>query len=647
MSRIEREAVTYFINLFDSTKRLQPNISMGDKGNITDGYVDVFKNEYDEQTNHTLKDGNFLGRLNVQVKGKSTKNTRKRLPSFELARSELENIKAVGGVVLLVASIPKDDPDQKTPYFADLTPSNVDSLLEQMPKTQSAKSVPLREFPMEIQDVYNYIKHLQQRQRKKSTIYPSDSIIQNATGFAVSLPYDIDPSKPQIFGGPGSIAIITASGMNGKSQVINGILQVLPSDYVLHENEDLEISCSDVTFNKTRKRRTLDDKTEFYVSPGISMVFDPSSKHFSFGLRYQTYLYYILKDLRFMQSLKEGKWITFNGENAARFDPSSKKLKEHLEPLPFLNELEDLCAEFGVDPKLFKIADLPNAVSQALWDICTCMFHGGRFENKQEIPLRHTLELGESKLQLIWHFDEESKKWLPSSFFDSSKHIYAAILDDHDKDKHLPEPVTPYEFFSKDDLGTVLNLNPEMLVESYQRIPGDRGKDLAHSTVLKLIASADSTLNRRHELLAMAATLNNWILEVEPSVHSHEINKYQIKKRMGELSDEDLQRIKEMWQSAEQKDYGDTSLSIEIATSILLGKTDGIGYLLDKMDDADQESFKSLPLFYLHENHGNPYILGEPNNEAEWMKVKENIEQEYCQNITRLKEGRSTAINSN
>ena len=186
-----------------------------------------------------------------------------------------------------------------------------------------------------------------------------------------------------------------------------------------------------------------------------------------------------------------------------------------------------------------------------------------------------------------------------------------------------------------------------MLVESYQRIPGDRGKDLAHSTVLKLIASADSTLNRRHELLAMAATLNNWILEVEPSVHSHEINKYQIKKRMGELSDEDLQRIKEMWQSAEQKDYGDTSLSIEIATSILLGKTDGIGYLLDKMDDADQESFKSLPLFYLHENHGNPYILGEPNNEAEWMKVKENIEQEYCQNITRLKEGRSTAINSN
>ena len=97
---------------------------------------------------------------------------RKRLPSFELARSELENIKAVGGVVLLVASIPKDDPDQKTPYFADLTPSNVDSLLEQMPKTQSAKSVPLREFPMEIQDVYNYIKHLQQRQRKKALSTP-------------------------------------------------------------------------------------------------------------------------------------------------------------------------------------------------------------------------------------------------------------------------------------------------------------------------------------------------------------------------------------------------------------------------------------------------------------------------------------------
>ena len=471
--------------------------------------------------------------------------------------------------------------------------------------------------------------------------------MQNATGFTVSLPHDIDTSKPQFFGGPGSIAIITANGLDGKPQVISSILQLMPVDYILHKNDSLEISCGDVVFTETRKRRTLDDKTEFYVSPGISMVFDLSSQDWSFKLRYQTNLYYILKDLRFMQSLMEGKWITFNGENAARFKPRSKKLKEHLEPLPFLNELEDLCSEFGVDPRLFMIADLPNAVLQALRDICACMFHEGQFENKQGIPLRHTLELGDSKLHLIWCFDEEIAKWLPRSFFDSSKHTYGAVLNDRDEDEPLPEPVTPFEFFAKNELGAVLNLNSEMLVEAYQRIPSERSKTLASSTILKLITAADSTPNRRQELLDMAAKLNNWILKVEPSNHSNEINKYQIKKRQDELSSYDRQRLEEMWRSAEQKAYDETSLSIEIATSILLGKTGGIGYLLDTMDDADREFFKSLPIFYLYENRDHPYVVGKPNNDDEWVKVEKSIEDEWNQNIIRLKEGKPIPIKSN
>ncbi|CAB0641997.1 hypothetical protein CIP107565_00892 [Corynebacterium diphtheriae] len=121
MSAIELKAVNHFEDLFLSTKRLKPEIPRDDKGIITDGKVCVFQNEYNQQGDHSLADDNFIAWLKVQVKGKTLPKTKGYLTSFELNRDELQNIAKVGGLVLFVAGLPRDERGEKIPYFADLS----------------------------------------------------------------------------------------------------------------------------------------------------------------------------------------------------------------------------------------------------------------------------------------------------------------------------------------------------------------------------------------------------------------------------------------------------------------------------------------------------------------------------------------------
>ena len=141
MSAIERKAVREFEELFDQTRYLEPSFTVGEKGKITDGCVHIFNSPHNQQGDHSLKNGNYVGRLDIQIKGKKLPKSGNPLRSFELTRDELENFERVGGVVLLVAGLPRTETAVPLLYYADLAQSNIRLIVDAMPKTQSALSL--------------------------------------------------------------------------------------------------------------------------------------------------------------------------------------------------------------------------------------------------------------------------------------------------------------------------------------------------------------------------------------------------------------------------------------------------------------------------------------------------------------------------
>ncbi|APT84654.1 hypothetical protein [Corynebacterium aquilae] len=636
MSNIEQTAVDHFRRLCRSTKRLQANIPDGEKGKITDGFIDVFENVHNKQTDQTLKDGNFLHRLDVQVKGRLLPKNKDYLKSFPLYRNDLENIKKVGGVVLLVAGVSRKTEEAEIAYYADLSVQTVDLLLSRG-RLRSKLSIQLQSFPTEPAEIYRYVRHLAKRQGTKNLITPDGALLNNAKGFSVTLPQQIDLTRPQVFGGLKDSAIIELIGPNEQKHVMNVLIKVTPEDYQLHKVEDLEVSCGDVTFSDIRKRRLESGKVELYFSPGICLTFDPKSNKQTFELQYESSLHHVLKDLLFMDALREGMPIKFNGESAFNFQKSrSKFLKEFLEPLDYFVALSNMCGDLSIDPKLCKVTDLSDTASKNLRDVYLCHVGLASFKHKQNIPLRHDLHLDKVKILLLWVPDEETGKWKPTSFFDTTKHMFAVTKQDPTTKQNHIEPVTPYDFIPHGELGDIINLQPDLLVPAYENLVGDSVASRANRTVLSLITSADETPHRRVELLKMASDLNKWTIEKEKENHSFLINRLQIKKRLGGLTDEDRKTTDAMWANACSQVYGDESLTIEVGTSILLGKHDGVDYLLSKMENTERECFKLLPIYYLHLNRVEDYISGSPDNQEDWSRIEQRLLNKEFEEISSI-----------
>ncbi|WP_296145984.1 hypothetical protein [uncultured Corynebacterium sp.] len=642
MSRIENEAEMLFRSIFHETRKIEPAFTVGEKGAITDGHVDIYNSGYNQQTDHSLRDGSYIGRLPVQIRGKLTHKNR-RLKSFKVQRSELESIKKIGGLVLLVATIDRKSHVATDPYFADLTGANTQHFLEQMTKTQDSKMVPVKPFPVDPEQVFEYVTHLNRRYRSGLPTKPNDTIMENLDQIKVTLPYEFDLSKPQLFGGPGSSALLESIDHSQETRFIDAILQVTPASYTLSTLTNLSISCGGVEFVSCRRRRTNASTFEFYISPGIRLTFGPEGQKEA-RLRFQTSLYDSIKDQRFLAGVSKGDWILANGERWLLLDHPNKAIEEFTKPLPYLEDVERLCETFGVDPRLFKVGDLPHEQLESIKRVVLCLFYDAEFKNAQGIPLRQSLKVNGDVIELLWIFEEGNEKWVPVSFFDSSKFWCRAPLNDSEISDGEPvqELVTPFEFFSAEELTRVLNLNPELLVNSYRRIESHRAREFARATLSKLIRAADLRENRRREFLTMALELCRWLRKDSPSDCLLFLDEMQIKKRLGDLTTEDLQSLNQLWKDAGQRTSDEDALQIEAASSILLGKPGGAEYLLGKMEEQARATFESQPISFLRAQAS--YEIGMPNNQSEWGKVENEINQENYKRIAHLYNGKSVDL---
>ena len=646
MSRIERIAVRYIEYLCDQTRRLGPDIPIGDKGRITDGHIDVFEGEYNEQTDHSIKDGNFIGRLVVQVKGKKAPDSGRNIRNYSLNRDQLEAIKRIGGLVLFVCEIPRRNNKDPKPYFAELSPENVDYILREMGPKQKTKAVDILPFPVEPTEVYRYIRHLQEKQGRRNVVKPSGPIMENATGFTVSVPRDVEFTRPQVFGAAGSIALVEIIGPNEEKFVLDGILQLTPSSYDLNEIPNLTISCGDIEFRDPHRRTNLDGQTELYISPGISLIPSLDEGTSDLTVTSQPRLREFLKDLRFLKNLSNGEWVKFNDERVMQFAPNGDIFDEFLKPLPFAIDFSRLCEHFGVDTALVPVTGLSKSTIAALEKITLFLFYGGQFEQENFTPLRHLVEVGNKQLQFMWIFDKESSQWELTNFFDSRRSMHRAIPPNEKDSEPSAVYVTPFDFFDEAEIVKILNLVPESMVLAFERLRNHDGASLANNTVLKLLKAADLSVERRAEFLGMAQELNTWTIKEAPDEIFFRLNYLQIKYRLGTLDESDTLELMQMRIDARSGDHKNSRSLVALATAILLSDHSNAERMYQELDDETQKWFTLLPIYFLYQNRDKPYIVTAVEACSGWEKVRERILDERQHELNKLQQRKPSKLES-
>ncbi|SES35100.1 hypothetical protein [Corynebacterium cystitidis] len=647
MSAIEDNAVRVFSHIIGRTKRLDPMIDTGDRTPLTDGHIEIYRDEHNQGGSYKLGDRNCIGRLTVQVKGKIANS----LSSFSMKREHLEGIEAIGGVVLLVAALRKSDLRPKKLYYADLNVRNTKALLEQMRDGQKTKAVPLRIFPRKPDAVYGLVCHLRESQ-KNQPIPLEVSSLKELTGMSLTVLREVDMSKRQVFGAPGSSDIVTVRTPSGHDQAIDTVLYFVPEDYLLHDIEGLEVSCGDITFHRIRRRKLNDREVEVFFSPGLSFVFglesDPETGDRDVKVNFHTQrrLYYALQDLRFLKNMASGSVIEFDSSPALRYQPRGNA--DDLGMLRALRPFEDMekiCYEFGVDTKLFDVTSLSQSQSalEALENLAHLLLYKGDVRVNETDNRRQDIDIGGLKIRLVWRLDEEKNTWRVKSLFDSDSLDYRMAPVDENGEIGEPQMVTPFEVLcdrnslevegvsEAEALSRTLNLNPEGVTSAYESVGEENRSTYENATVLNLIKAADMQVERRKELLDMAQRLNDWILAHDPIEGVSVINRAQIKYRLGSLSEGDTTELEEIWMGAQNGEYGQMSLGVEAATSILLGYHDGVDYTLRKMPKEDRETFRDFPIYFLYENKGTDYHVGEPNNDDEWQALEKKHQDEEFQ----------------
>jgi hypothetical protein len=129
VANIELLAVNAVSDLIARCSYLQAHVASNDKTPIADGHVDVYG---DAKHNNS----NLLGRVPVQVKGRSTNSTKEN-PSFSIDRDTLTFLRNNGGGVYFYVQVRKSLASRVV-FFVNLNPFRIDRVLNRDAKTTSS-----------------------------------------------------------------------------------------------------------------------------------------------------------------------------------------------------------------------------------------------------------------------------------------------------------------------------------------------------------------------------------------------------------------------------------------------------------------------------------------------------------------------------
>ncbi|VXB06770.1 hypothetical protein CITRIK5_20244 [Citricoccus sp. K5] len=545
---VEHIAVHKIKGLLLECPHLEARIDENDRTPLTDGHLDI----HSSTERHTKE--NFVGRVNVQVKGRTTGKDGKKPKSFAISRDELEGFLKISGLLYFVVSIDQTS-RQKTALYALLNPFKISRMLESMENGQQTTSVPLKKFPSSPPNIENIVTLAHKTQGQSPETGWDNRLSQYIEEFTLHTdrPWDLD--SPLLLTDSEMDFSLVVKTEGGIAMPVDWDVRIIPASYV-GEQTDLVVCSGEHCFQNPLRRRLDKDSFELELSEGLKIRIKTSgeAQTGSISLTLRDNLGGRRRDIGFLLSCLDQAGFTINGRRVDH-DVDDLEGEEDLRAhYRYLDRLHGLLMKLGFNVDLVSVTDITEKQSLQLKGLHEVLIEGKELAQDLEHPGRIRQPIGPWSIELLCLQGSEPGEWRCWDLFDPNIGQQFALSVEDEQNHFDSFLVTPYEVLEEEMVPYTVNLNLPGVVDAYAALPATpKTFSLANHMVLRLIGASDLVDVRKNELLEAAEALNAWLNAQEPDQPRHQVNRWQIVTRTRGLSEEERREIQKLRDCADRR----------------------------------------------------------------------------------------------
>ena len=588
---METLAVAEISGLVARCPHLKPVISTNDKTVFTDGHIEVYHGFGQTKAE-------WRGRVPVQVKGRTGRLSKGKLPKHTISRVDLLAYQRDSGVLFFFVLVDRKT-GKATPFYRLLSPFAIESTLREAPKGQAQVPVQMGALPTDVEGLQRLVTLALMTRAQNPSMGFDPILFEKAESFTLHAATAINFDEPQLLAPGATDFALVLNTSDGMSIPLDGEFHVLPSTY---QEKTLEVATSsgEFQYDTAVSKRVSEKVVEVRISEGLELSFHREDGVISaeVHLTLERTLSGRVKTLGFFTSLLDTKVLSING-NAVPIeitqDGDDDWIRRHLEYLRWLTELLE---HLGVDTTLIEPDQIDERQYRQLKVLHRAFVKGEEVTDKTASMSRVLQKVGQWHLMFLLAPGSAPDKWVcvdPFSPEQKQQFRWSA----GEKGEQETMPVTAYDVVEDEHLGTVVNSRLGDIVGAYEAISDFRTTfTAANHRVLALIRAADECEQRKDELLRAATLLNDWLLAEDVEVTHHQINAWQITARTFGLTPEQRTKIRELKREVVRRG-ADNALQAEIACAILLEDAEEVEELLPQLDDDQLELMKTWPIWKL------------------------------------------------
>lgn len=588
---IELAAVTAVNSVISLCPHLDSHIETKDKIPFTDGYIALYADAGKHGKEY------FCGKVDVQVKGRTKRKGRGWSSKADVSRKDLEGYKKTGGVIYFWVEVDNKS-QQRHVSYALLSPFRIQELLQQGGNREKYR-IRVKGFPTVTAEIEAVVELAIRKTRECPNNGIDPALLQKAKTLTLYTDRHIDFSKPVVL--DQSDVDYSLDLSTGKMTVpLNGRVEFLPEAYVSHPLGE-SIMCGGTLYENPAIKQLDEHRVMIELSPALSMTLESESESstISSTISRKGTLYDCVKAAAFLSSLIQTSTIQ-RGDLSFHVDSAEKNVSAGLKSYLEKNrEYGELFKTLEIDTALVDAISVTDAHELALQRMYAALVMGEELPIETHEPSRMRQSLGEWWVSLLVLDGSDMKHWKSMDFFDPRMPRQLIWRPDENRRELGFKRITPYDVVGQDELSRTLNLHLGQLVSAYQEVRDyDREFTRSNRTVLNLIQSADDVERRSKEFLHAAMLLNEWIIAEHGEKSHHLVNRWQIKARGRDLTDDDMEMIRELRRDVARRDSEDAE-KIQIGCALLLGEGREADFLMKKLSKADYEEITGWPVWNL------------------------------------------------
>lgn len=583
--------MTEIAGLVARCPHLKPVISTNDKTAFTDGHIEVYQGLGQTKAE-------WRGRVPVQVKGRTVRLGKGKLPKHPISQEDLRAYQRESGVLFFYVVVDRKTA-KATPFYRLLSPFAIESILREVPKGKTRVSVQMGALPTDAEALERLVALALMTRAQNPSMGFDPILFEKAESFTLHAATAINFDEPQVLAPGVTDFALVLNTSNGMSIPLDGKFHVLPSNY---QEQTLEVATSSGAFkyDTAVSKRVSQADVEVRISEGLELSFHREDGVISAGvhLTLERTLSGRLKTLGFFTSLLDTKILSIGG-NAVPIEITRHGdddwIRRHLEYLRWMTELLE---HLGVDTTLIEPDQIDEHQYRQLKVLHRAFVRGEEVTDKTASVSRVLQKIGQWHLMFLLAPGSAPDKWVCVDPFASGQRQQFQ-WSAGEKGEQETMPVTAYDVVKDEHLGTVVNSRLSDIVGAYEAISDFQTTfTAANHRVLALIRAADECEQRKDELLGAATLLNNWLLAEDVEVTHHQINAWQISARTSGLTPEQRTKIRGLKREVVRRG-ADNALHAEIACAILLEDTEEVEDLLPQLDNDQLELMKTWPIWHL------------------------------------------------